>query len=174
VYGIVPFLFVRGVGAGQAHTVARDTTSAGWLGDQVLLSHPGPGDGPRPDELCVAAPPGGNQVCARTAASDPQQRTLSNPAASYDGRYLAAVAEPFSADPSFKQTFAGSIALFNPATGELLRDLTTAHADRDPAFSPDGRQVAFTRGDGLYVIGVAGGRPKLLRRGVQDPTWGAR
>jgi hypothetical protein len=24
------------------------------------------------------------------------------------------------------------------------------------------------------VIGVAGGRPKLLRRGVQDPTWGAR
>lgn len=34
VYGIVPFLFVRGLGGGTAQTVARATTSAGWLGDR--------------------------------------------------------------------------------------------------------------------------------------------
>ncbi len=175
IYGFVPYLFLGDAAGDKTQTLARDTTSAGWLRDEVVLPYPAPGDGPRPDELCVAAPPEGDEVCARTAASDPQQRTLSNPAASPDGRYLAAVAEPFSADPSFKQTFAGSIALFNPATGERLRDLTTAHADRDPAFSPDGRQVAFTRGDDLYVVNVSGaGKPKRLRHGVTDPTWGLR
>ena len=113
-------------------------------------------------------------MCERMVASDPQQRTLSNPAASPDGRYLVAVAEPFVDDPSFTQTFRGAIALFDPATGELLRDLTTAHADGTPAFSPDGKQVAFTRGEDLYVVRVAGGRARLLRHGVRDPTWGAR
>ena len=107
-------------------------------------------------------------------ASDPQQRTLSNPAASPDGRYLACVAEPFSAAPGFTRSFRGAIALFDPATGGFLRDLTTAHADGTPAFSPDGKQVAFTRGEDLYVVPVAGGRAKLLRHGVRDPTWGAR
>jgi Tol biopolymer transport system component len=108
-------------------------------------------------------------------ATDPQGRTLSNPAASPDGRYLVAVAEPWIDDSNFTQAFRGAIALFNPATGEFLRDLTTAHADGTPVFSPDGKQVAFTRGEDLYVVKVAGaGKPKLLRHGVRDPTWGAR
>jgi Tol biopolymer transport system component len=174
VYGFVPFLFVRGVAAGKSQTLARDTTSAGWLRDRLLFPHPVAGSGPRPDELCVLAPAGAAELCERAAATDPQQRTLSNPAASPDGRYLVAVAEPFSADPGFSQRFAGSIALFNPATGELLRDLTTGHADRDPAFSPDGKQVVFGRDDGLYVVDVRwAGKPKLLRRGAREPTWGA-
>jgi hypothetical protein len=41
-------------------------------------------------------------------------------------------------------------------------------------FSPDGRRVAFTRDGALYVVAVAGGAPRLLRRGAKDPTWGAR
>ena len=79
-----------------------------------------------------------------------------------------------STAPSFTRTFRGAIALFDPATGAFLRDLTTAHADGTPAFSPDGKQVAFTRGEDLYVVPIAGGRAKLLRHGVRDPTWGAR
>ena len=56
-----------------------------------------------------------------------------------------------------------------------MRDLTTAHADGTPVFSPDGKQVAFTRGEDLYVVAVSGaGTPKLLRRGAREPTWGAR
>jgi Tol biopolymer transport system component len=174
VYGFVTLLFVRGVAAGKSQSLVRDTTSAGWLRDRLLFPHPVAGSGPRPDELCVLAPAGAAEMCERAAATDPQQRTLSNPAASPDGRYLVAVAEPFSADPGFNQRFAGSIALFNPATGEFLRDLTTGHADRDPAFSPDGRQVVFSRDDGLYVIDVRrAGKPKLLRHGAREPTWGA-
>jgi hypothetical protein len=175
IYGFVPYLFVRDVAGDKAQTVARSTTSTGWLRDQVLLPYPVPGDGARPDGICAAAPPEADEVCERMVASDPQGRTLSSPAASPDGRYLASVAEPWVDDPDFTQTFRGAIALFNPATGELLRDLTTAHADGKPVFSPDGKQVAFTRGEDLYVIPVAGrATPRLLRHGVRDPTWGAR
>jgi hypothetical protein len=174
IYGFVPFLFTRPVAGDKGETVARATTSTGWLRNQVLLPHPGPGTGARPDGICAAAPPEADELCERIVASDPQQRTLSNPAASPDGRYLVAVAEPFVDDPNFTQTFRGAIALFNPATGELLRDLTTAHPDGAPAFSPDGKQVAFTRGEDLYVVRIAGGRARLLRHGARDPTWGAR
>jgi WD40 repeat protein len=149
IYGYVPYLFVRSAVGGKTQTVARDTTSAGWLRDRVLFPHSVAGNGPRPDELCVVAPAGAAELCERAVATDPGGRTLSNPAASPDGRYLVAIAEPFSVDPGFKQSFAGSIALFNPATGEFLRDLTTGHADSGPVLSPDGKQVAFIRGDGL-------------------------
>jgi Tol biopolymer transport system component len=174
IYGLVPYVFVRDVVGERTQTVARSTSSTGWLRDQVLLPHVGPGTGARPDGICAAAPPEADEVCERMVASDPQGRTLSEPAASPDGRYLVAVAEPWVDDSDYKQTFRGAIALFNPATGEFLRDLTTTHADGDPVVSPDGKQVAFTRDGGLYVVAVAGGKPKLLRRGVRDPTWGAR
>jgi WD40-like Beta Propeller Repeat len=174
IYGFVPFLFTRPVSGDKGETVARSTSSTGWLRDQVVLPYPVPGDGARPDGICAAAPPSGDPVCERMVATDPQGRTLSNPAASPDGRYLVAVAEPWVDDSNFTQTFRGAIALFNPATGEFLRDLTSAHADGTPAFSPDGRQVAFTRGEALYVVAVAGGKAKPLRHGVRDPTWGAR
>jgi hypothetical protein len=175
IYGFVPYLFTRPFSGDKGQTVARSTTSAGWLRDQVVLPYPVPGDGARPEGICAAAPPEADQVCERMVAVDPQGRTLSNPAASPDGRYLAAVAEPWFDDSNYTQTFNGAIALFNPATGEFLRDLTTAHADGKPVFSPDGKRVAFTRGEDLYVVPVAGrATPKLLRRGVRDPTWGAR
>jgi Tol biopolymer transport system component len=171
VYGFVPFLFVRSATRGGSQTVARDTTSAGWLRDRVIFPYPVPGSGPRPYRLCVLAPRGAPELCERTVATDPNGRQLSNPAASPDGRALVAVAEPFVAG---KTQFAGAIALFDPATGALQRDLTSGHADRDPVFSPDGSQVAFTRDDNLYVVKVAGGAPKLLRRGVREPTWASR
>ena len=175
VYGFIPFLFTRPVAGAKSQTVARDTTSTGWLRDRVLFPSFVAGTGPRPDQICIASPPGVDPLCERAVATDPQQRTLSNPAASPDGRYLAAVAEPFSTDVKYVQSFRGAIALFNPATGELLRDLTTGHGDGTPTFSPDGRQVAFTRNGGLYVVAIAGaGKPKLLRHGAREPTWGAR
>jgi Tol biopolymer transport system component len=174
VYGFVPFLFVRAGAGGKSTTLGRDTTSTGWLRNEVLLPYPVDGSGSRPDLICVVAPPGSGAVCGRTVATDAHGRTLSNPAASPDGRSLVAVAEPFVAGPDYVQKFIGAIALFDPATGAFVRDLTTAHADGHPVFSPDGRQVAFTRDGALYVVPVAGGAPKLLRRGVRDPTWGAR
>jgi hypothetical protein len=107
VHGIVPFVFVRGTGAVNSQTVARATTSTGWLGDRLLFPHAVVGSGPRPEQICLLAPAGASDLCERAVATDPGGRTLSNPAASPDGRALVAVAEPFAPG---KQRFAGSIA----------------------------------------------------------------
>jgi Tol biopolymer transport system component len=112
-------------------------------------------------------------VCERTIATD-GARTLSQPAASADGRYLAAVAEPWVNTSDFVQKFTGAIALFDPNSGARLRDLTPGPNDSDPAFSPDGKQVVFRRGSSLYVVKTAGGSAKRLRSGGSEPTWGSR
>jgi Tol biopolymer transport system component len=150
--------------------VARATTSTGWLGSRLLFPDAVAGSGARPEQICLLAPAGASDLCERAVATDPGGRTLSNPAASPDGCALVSVAEPFVAGG---KRFAGSIALFDPATGAFVRDLTSGQPDRGPAFSPDGRQVAFTRDNRLYIVKLAGGAPKLVRRGVSDPTWGA-
>jgi Tol biopolymer transport system component len=172
VYGLVPFLFVRGASESESHTVARSIITAGWLRDRVMIAtFRLEGSGQRPDDICLMVPVDADGVCERTIATD-GPRTLSSPAASRDGRYLVAVAEPWAQD--FDQRFEGAIALFDAATGARLRDLTAGPADGDPAFSPDGKQVAFRRGRDIYVVKTAGGRAKLLRRGGSEPTWGAR
>jgi hypothetical protein len=173
VYGFVPFLFVRGANETESHTLARSIVTAGWLGDRIVMAVQRDGDGVQPDDICVAVPPEADGVCERTIASD-GVRTLSSGHGSPDGRYLVAVAEPWSDAQDYNQTFAGSIALFDPNTGTRLRDLTAGPADSHPTFSPDGKQVAFTRGHDIYVVKTAGGGAKLLRRGGNEPTWGAR
>src|SRR4051794_3311578 len=138
VYGFVPFLFVQGASESESHTVARSIITAGWLRDRgMIATFRQEGSGPRPDDICLMVPVGADGVCERMLATD-GPRTLSSPAASRDGRYLVAVAEPWS--QGFDQKFAGAIALFDPTSGARLRDLTSGPADADPAFSPDGKQ----------------------------------
>jgi hypothetical protein len=171
-YGLVPFLFLRGPGQPQGRTLARAVITAGWLRDRVIAAtFRQQGSGPRPDDVCLLVPPGASGVCERTIASD-GAFTLSAPAASPDGRMLAAVAEPWAAGRA--QQFSGAIALFDPSSGAHLRDLTTGTGDGQPAFSPDGKQIAFTRGRDVYVVKVAGGTARRLVRKGSDPTWGAR
>ena len=58
-------------------------------------------------------------------------------------------------------------------TGRFVRSFADYGSGAGQLSSP--KQVAFTRGEDLYVVKVAGaGKPKLLRHGVRDPTWGAR
>lgn len=43
-----------------------------------------------------------------------------------------------------------------------------------PAWSPDGRRIAFTRRDALYSMSASGGRPlRLARRPAAMPSWSA-
>jgi Tol biopolymer transport system component len=95
-----------------------------------------------------------------------------------DGKYLAVV------DTDSDQAPFG-IFLIAAETGEKHR-LTSAPAqspsgDRDPAFSPDGKTLAFGRvrpqgplNIDIHVVGVAGGEPKPLTVGtrwLQGLTW---
>jgi Tol biopolymer transport system component len=49
--------------------------------------------------------------------------------------------------------------------------------DNEPAWSPDGRWIAFERTSrrdkltSVYAVGKAGGRPRLLVRGARSPSW---
>ncbi|HEY3198711.1 MAG TPA: DPP IV N-terminal domain-containing protein [Nitrospirales bacterium] len=92
-----------------------------------------------------------------------------------DGKSLA-VADKSSASEPF------SIFLLSILTGEKRR-LTSPPAgffgERNPAFSPDGKTMAFTRASGfraddLYVMPVAGGEPRRLtfdKRSIIGLTW---
>jgi len=41
----------------------------------------------------------------------------------------------------------------------------------DPAWSPDGRKIAFTRGGGIYVMDAAGSNPTLIDYRGYQPSW---
>jgi Tol biopolymer transport system component len=62
--------------------------------------------------------------------------------------------------------------------GRLLKRLTRGTgSDADPAWSPDGRSIAFDRAsaDGkvtsVYVVAAPGGRPRLVVSGARSPIW---
>lgn len=59
--------------------------------------------------------------------------------------------------------------------GSNTRNLTAHPAnDGDPAFSPDGEQIAFyssRAGGGVYVMGATGENPIRLVDGGRDPSW---
>jgi Tol biopolymer transport system component len=66
------------------------------------------------------------------------------------------------------------IAVVRP-DGSGFRRLTRSARDRSPAWSPDGRFLAFERGGSLYVIRVNGTGLRFLTRrpfdAHHDPTW---
>ena len=59
-------------------------------------------------------------------------------------------------------------------TGTRFEQITFGGLDGSPAWSPDRRRIAFTRGDGgdqdIYVKSLSGGREKLIGHGI-TPAW---
>jgi Tol biopolymer transport system component len=69
-----------------------------------------------------------------------------------------------------------ALALFTPS-GKLLRQLTPLGQDWEPAFSPDGRSIAFSRNGSIAVLDEAGGAPRALTDSRHEdderPAWTA-
>lgn len=60
---------------------------------------------------------------------------------------------------------AGDLYRYTIATGDLTRLTSSPGEEHDPAFSPDGRLVAFTRGGNLFVVDAAGRERQLTTDG---------
>ncbi len=101
----------------------------------------------------------------RRLVSDPGAN-LESPSLSPDGRLVALVRAPLTGGVR------GDIALYDVTTGALVRMLTAGGADGAPAFSPDGRQVAFDRRDAIWVIGVDGSNEKRIVTRGRSVAWG--
>src|ERR1019366_5203217 len=90
-----------------------------------------------------------------------------DPAISADGRWLAFASE--RGGSSFLHLW------IRPFSGGAARQLTTgSYDDHEPAFSPDGRLLAYRsegNGGGIYVIPVAGGKPRLFAPGGRRPRF---
>lgn len=121
--------------------------------------------------LCVPSPATqSNGTCrgaggALQVAFDVAGRHLCHPAMSPSRDRLVATAYTTSAtiDNAIEQ-----IVLFDARTSKLVANLTTGSADSGPAFSRDGKRVAFTRGSSVWTVPAASGTAKrLIRRGTQ-------
>jgi dipeptidyl aminopeptidase/acylaminoacyl peptidase len=161
--GFHPYLFVAAPDGTGREVAARDVTDAAWLGGRIVRSD-GSSQPPYPRGLCVLAS-NADFACERDVARDPAN-DLTGPALSPDGRLLAAARAPADANRG-----TGPIGLFDAGSGALVRPLTTGDADGLPSFSPDGRQVAFTRDRDIYAVGIGGGTPHRVVAGGVQPIW---
>ena len=161
--GFHPYLFVAATDGSGREVAARDVTDAAWLGARIVRTD-GSAQPPYPRGLCLLAS-NADFPCERDVARDPAN-DLTGPALSPDGRLLAAARSPADANRG-----TGPIALFDAGSGALVRSLTTGDTDGLPSFSPDGKQVAFTRDHDIYTVGVGGGTPHRVVAGGVQPVW---
>jgi hypothetical protein len=111
-------------------------------------------------QICVVGDPKAEDADCEPRVSSPA--TLAAPTGSPDGRLIAATVIPAGSETA-------TVELFDAATGAPVRQLA---AGSEPAFSPDGAQVAYNGGDGwIHVVATAGGRARRLVEGG-SPTWG--
>jgi len=86
------------------------------------------------------------------------------------------VTDPFFAPNGRRVVFARtSRGLFSIGLdGSGLHQLTLLKGDEHPVYSPDGKRIAFVRGDRLWVMQSDGSRQRLLRRAPRvgaRPSW---
>ena len=81
---------------------------------------------------------------------------------------------PNGAEVVFAANVPGGTALFEDAAGtgdtSPAHQLTQGTDDTAPAWSPDGTQIAFGRGNQIAVLTIASGEVRLLGPGG-DPAW---
>lgn len=162
---------VQRTGDEKSRLIGSGVSTAGWWRNRLVITDdPAEDANEGADVVCVVEDEKKDQ-CSRTIAADPT-RALSSPATSPDGRYLAVVSEPKPL-PEADQKLRGRIEIWSPATGRRLRILNESTEDTTPMFSPDGKRVAFQRGDDVFSVPTRGGRPTLISRDltVTAPSW---
>lgn len=116
-----------------------------------------------PGSLCLLDST--THICSRTVASA-QNATLALPTLSPNGSTLAV--QQISQTTGLPST----IALYNYATGAFIKNLTNGTSDQYPAWSPDGKWIAFQRGSAIWKIPATGGAPQEIVAAGKQPTWG--
>src|SRR5215210_4820918 len=70
---------------------------------------------------------------------------------------------------AFTRSIGPGIVAVELSGGVVFQSLDFGASDYDPAWSPDGRWLAFSRlGDGIYVVDAWGGHLRQLTRGGDD------
>lgn len=158
-------LFTRATGQARPEIVEAYSYSSAWWGSRLVSQNARRGgDG---WEIALLD---GDGSATRVLTGEPD-RSYTSPSLSPDGKLLAVVSEPLSAEEP--ERFRGRVELFDTASGRRVRVLTESTTDDVPVFSPDGRQLAFTRGSDLWVVPASGGRARRLARGfaLSGPSW---
>jgi Tol biopolymer transport system component len=154
---------------GSGRNCQYATPSAGWAPDNNLLISTQPGLASN-EQIChVSAAVNDNQPCSDVRADDPAN-DLFDPAVSPDGSTLAV-----TVTDGIGGSVTGHIALYQYATGQFERNLTSGTNDDHPAWSPDGSQITFDRGPSIFVTnasGAPGSEHQLVAQG-NSPTWGS-
>ncbi len=118
--------------------------------------------------LCLSNPDGSHAVRITGRRDDRE------PAWSLGGRYLA-----FSRQTNARERRRGASVFeiyISTARGRIVRNISKGWGvfNNEPAWSPDGRWLAFTggwRGSAVSVVGRKGGRPQLLVSDAAAPDW---
>ena len=153
------FLFTHNVASREKNTVARAIVTTGWLGGRLMRDDVDD-DPPFVQRICLLRS-NDSFECERLVAGEPG-REIWNPAASPNGRYVAAVSAP-------EDEVSGPLVLYSAATGRRVRTLSRKKSAA-PSWSTDGKRVAFSSGNSIYVVKASGGRARRVTKGIQ-PVW---
>jgi dipeptidyl aminopeptidase/acylaminoacyl peptidase len=160
----IPYLFVARVDGSGRESVARTTAATNWLAGRLLRDEQADA-APHEQQICLLAT-NNDFPCERLVAAEAGHE-LWDPAVSPDGSLVAATRAALDG-------FSGEIAIYSAATAQLVRVVSSGPSDGGPTWSPDGRSIAFTRGDGGLWVVSATGRPgserRILASGIQ-PVW---